>query len=168
MKARNGMGRMGVALLSGGLVLAPLTAVAGGPVGATLQTEGNAGLAVTGNLLPAKLSVVVTKSAGRPATGFAANGNNVLPAGWRLDSGFNVPQGGCGLVPVEFTNVGAGIYTIDVLPGCPWVAGEHHYMVSLSKNGRRGGGGGHGEGNQGNLRASILGTLEVPEAPIAP
>ena len=37
------MGRMCVVLLSGGLVLAPLTAVAGGPVGATLQTEGNAG-----------------------------------------------------------------------------------------------------------------------------
>ena len=166
MQARNGMSKMCMALLSGGLVFAPLTTVAGGPVGATLQTEGNAGLAVaTGNLLPAlpaKLSVVVTKSDGRPATGFASNGNNVLPAGWRLDSGFNVPQGGCGLVPVGFTNVGAGIYTIDVLPGCPWVAGEHHYMVSLSKNGRRGGGGG---GNQGNLRASTVGTLKVPSAP---
>ena len=66
------------------------------------------------------------------------------------------------MVPVAFTNVGAGIYTIDVLPGCPWVAGEHHYMVSLSKNGRRGGGGG---GNQGNLRASTLGDLKVPSAP---
>ena len=86
------MGKMCVALLSGGLVLAPLTAAAGGPVGATLQTEGNAGLAVAGNLLPAKLSVVVTKSNGRPATGFAANGNNVLPAGWSLVSGFNVPR----------------------------------------------------------------------------
>ena len=150
------MGRMGVALLSGGLVLAPLAAVAGGPVGATLQTEGNAGLAVAGNVLPATLSVVVTKSDGRPATGFAPNGNHVLPAGWRLDSGFNVPPGGCEMVPMAFTNVGAGIYTIDVLPGCLWVAGEHHYMVSLSKNGRRG-----GEG-QGNLRASTLGALKVP------
>ena len=90
------MGRMCVVLLSGGLVLAPLTAVAGGPVGATLQTEGNAGLAVAGNVLPARLSVVVTKSNGRPATGFAPNGNNVLPAGWSLVSGFNVPPGGCG------------------------------------------------------------------------
>ncbi|MGH8575727.1 MAG: hypothetical protein ACREXX_19820 [Gammaproteobacteria bacterium] len=155
------MGKMCVALLSGGLMLAPLTAVAGGPVGATLQTEGNAGLAVAGNGLPAKLSVVVTKSDGRPATGFAPNGNHVLPAGWSLTSGFNVPPGGCGMVPIAFTNVGAGIYTIDVLPaGCPfWVAGEHHYMVSLSKNGRRRG---NGEGNQGNLRASTLATLEVP------
>lgn len=160
------MGKMCAALLSGGLMLAPLAAAAGGPIGATLQTEGNAGLAVAGNLLPAKLSVVVTKSDGRPATGFAANGHNVLPAGWSLVSGFNVPPGGCGMVPVAFTNVGAGIYTIDVLPtGCPfWVAGEHHYMVSLSKNGRRGGHGddGDGEGNRGNLRASTLGTLEVP------
>jgi hypothetical protein len=161
------MGRMGVALLSGSLVLAPLTAVAGGPVGATLQTEGNAGLAVADNLLPAqpaKLSVVVTKSDGRPATGFP-DGNG-LPSGWSLISGFNVPPGGCGMVPVFFKNVGAGIYTIDVLPaGCPWVAGEYHYVVSLSKNGRRGGGGGHGEGNQGNLRASAVGTLKVPSAP---
>jgi hypothetical protein len=109
---------MCVGLLSGGLVLAPLTAVADGPVGATLQTEGNAGLAA-GNVLPAKLSVVVTKSDGRPATGFAPNGNHVLPAGWRLDSDFNGPPGGCGIVPIAFTNVGAGIYTIDVLPaGC--------------------------------------------------
>ena len=155
------MGKMCVVLLSGGLVLAPLTAVAAGPVGATLQTESNAGLAVAGNVLPAKLSVVVTKSNGRPATGFAPNGNNVLPRGWSLVSGFNVPPGGCGLVPIAFTNIGAGIYTIDVLPaGCPfWVAGEHHYMVSLSKNGRRGG---NDEGNQGNLSASTLGTLEVP------
>ena len=160
------MGRIGVALLSGGLVLAPLTAVAGGPVGATLQTEGNAGLAVAGNVLPATLSVVVTKSDGRPATGFAPN-NHELPAGWSLISDFNVPPGGCGMVPVAFTNVGAGIYTIDVLPGCPWVAGEYHYMVSVSKNGRRGGGG-HGEGNQGNLRASTLGTFEIPEAPSPP
>jgi hypothetical protein len=156
------MGKMCVALLSGGLVLAPLTAAAGGPVGATLQTEGNAGLAVAGNVLPATLSVVVTKSDGRPATGFAPNGNHDLPAGWSLISGFNVPPGGCGMVPVAFTNVGAGIYTIDVLPGCPWVAGEHHYMVSLSKNGRRGG---DGEGNRGNLHASTLGTLEVPSTP---
>ena len=165
------MGKMCVALLSGGMMLAPLAAAAGGPVGATLQTEGNAGLAVAGNLLPAKLSVVVTKSDGRPATGFAASGNNVLPAGWSLASGFN--PDGCAVMPIAFANVGAGIYTIDVVPvpvpGCPfWVAGEHHYVVSLSKNGRRGGGGGHGEGNQGNLRASTLGTFEVPEAPIAP
>jgi hypothetical protein len=69
--------------------------VAGGPVGATLQTEGNAGLAVAGNALPATLSVVVTKSDGRPATGFAPNGNHDLPAGYRLDSGFNVPPNGC-------------------------------------------------------------------------
>ncbi|MGH8575702.1 MAG: hypothetical protein ACREXX_18995 [Gammaproteobacteria bacterium] len=164
MKSRNGMGKRYVVLLSGGLVVAPLAAVAGGPVGATLQTEGNAGLAVAGNALPAKLSVVVTKSDGRPATGFAPSGNNVLPAGWGLVSGFNVPPGGCAVTPLAFTNVGAGIYTIDVVPGCPWVAGEHHYMVSLSKRGRRGGGGG-GEGNQGNLRASTLGTLEVPGAP---
>ncbi|MGH7185805.1 MAG: hypothetical protein ACREIB_05965, partial [Pseudomonadota bacterium] len=66
MKSRTGMGKMHVVLLSGGLVVAPLAAMAGGPVGATLQTEGNAGLAVAGNLAPAKLSVVVTKSDGRP------------------------------------------------------------------------------------------------------
>jgi hypothetical protein len=42
-----------------------------------------------------------------------------------------------------------------------WVAGEHHYIVSLSKNGRRG----NGEGNRGNLRASTLGTLAVPSDP---
>ncbi|MGH8577891.1 MAG: hypothetical protein ACREXJ_13475 [Gammaproteobacteria bacterium] len=165
MKSRNGMGKMYVALLSGGLVVAPLAAMAGGPVGATLQTEGNAGLAFAGNSAPAKLSVVVTKSNGRPATGFAPSGNDVLPAGWGLVSGFNVPPGGCAVTPIAFTNVGAGIYTVEVVPGCLWVAGEHHYMVSLSKNGRRGGGGGGGEANQGNLRASTLGTLEVPSAP---
>jgi hypothetical protein len=163
---------MCVGLLSGSLVLAPLTAVADGPVGATLQTEGNAGLAAAGNVLPAKLSVVVTKSDGRPATGFAPNGNHVLPAGWRLDSDFNGPPGGCGIVPIAFTNVGAGIYTIDVLPaGCPfWVAGEHHYMVSLSKNGRRGG---DEEGkprqpprqHPGDLRGSSSVAIENPGPP---
>lgn len=148
MKARNGKMTPCVMLLSG-LVLAPLTAMAGDPVGATLLTEGNADLAAAGNALPAKLSVVVTKSDSRPATGFAPNRDNVLPAGWDLTSGFNVPSGGCGMVPLAFTNVGAGVYPIDVLPGCPWVAGEHHYMVSV------------GEGNRGNLRASTLGTLTV-------
>jgi hypothetical protein len=78
MKDRNGMGRIGVALLSGGLVLAPLTAVAGGPVGATLQTEGNAGLAVAGNVLPATLSVVVTK---RRQTGNRLRAMTCLRAG---------------------------------------------------------------------------------------
>ncbi len=163
------MSKMYVVLMSGGLVLAPLSAMAGGPVGATLQTEGHAGHAVAGNVLPAKLSVVVTKSDGRPATGFPSG--NDLPRGWSLVSGFNVPLGGCPVTPIAFTNVGAGIYTIEVVPGCFWVAGEHHYMVSLSKNGRRGGGGGGGgggEGNRGNLRASTLGTFEVPEAPRAP
>ena len=115
------MSKVCVVLFSGGLVLAPLMAAAGGPIGATLQTEGNAGLAVaTGNLLPAqpaKLSVVVTKSDGRPANGFP-DGNG-LPFGWRLISGFNVPPGGCGMVPVFFKNVGAGIYTIDVSPAVP-------------------------------------------------
>ncbi len=166
------MGKTGVALLSGGLVLAPLMAVAGGPVGATLQTEGLAGLAVHGNLLPAKLSVVVTKPNGRPATGFAANGNGVLPAGWSLVSGFNMPTGGCAVRPVSFAEFapGTGVYTIDVLPdGCPsWVAGEYHYVVSISRNGRRGGGNGGGGGN-GNLRASTLGSFEVPEPlPVVP
>jgi hypothetical protein len=44
------MGKMCVALLFGGLVLAPLTAAAGDPVGATLQTEGNAGLRAAGDV----------------------------------------------------------------------------------------------------------------------
>ncbi|MGH2670142.1 MAG: hypothetical protein ACRDH5_13690 [bacterium] len=159
-----------MALFSGGLILAPLTAVAGGPVGATLQTEGNAGFAVHGNMLLAKLSVVVTKPNGRPATGFTAN-SNVLPAGWSLVSGFNMPPFGCAVTPVSFAEFppGAGVYTIDVMPGCPWVAGEHHYVVSISKNGRRGGGGGGGGGGEGgNLRASTLGSFEIPEAPSAP
>lgn len=71
------MGRMCVGLLSGGRCSHP-GGGSGGPVGATLQTEGNAGLAVAGNVLPATLSVVVTKSDGVPATGFAPNGNHDL------------------------------------------------------------------------------------------
>jgi hypothetical protein len=148
-----------VALLSAGLVLAPLTAAADGPGGASLQTDGNAGLAVAGGALPAKLSVVVTLPNGRPASTFGQSGA-VLPVGWALRSDFN---GACGMTPGAFVNAGDGIYTIEVTPACgAWVAGEEHYVVLLNKNGRRGG------GDRVNLRASALGSIEVPAAPEAP
>lgn len=161
---------VGAALFSGALALAPLTAMAGGPVGATLQTEGLAGLAVHGNAAAAKLSVVVTRPNGKPATGFHAAPGAILPGGWSVLSAFNMPPGGCAVMPVAFSNLGAGIYTIDVVPaaGCLWVAGEHHYVVSISKNGRRGGNGNgedNGGGAEGNVRASTLGSFEVPEPP---
>jgi hypothetical protein len=163
MKARNGMMNRYVALLAGGLVLMPVAAAADGPGGASLQTEGNAALAVAGGTGAAKISVVVTRPDGRPAASFGESGA-ALPPGWALLSGFN---GGCGLVPTAFVNAGGGVYTIDVTPACGvWPTGEQHYVVSLSKNGRRGDGGNGGQ--RVNLRASTLGSIEVPVAPDAP
>ncbi len=147
-----------IALLSGSILLSPLGVAAGGPIGASLQTEGHAGEGVEGGSGAALISVVVTTENGKPATNFGNSGSD-LPPGWALLSGFDTVEG-CGLVPTEFTNVGGGVYTIQVAPGCgSWVAGEHHYVVVLDKDAKF-------SGKKLNFRGRTLGSLEIPEAPV--
>lgn len=165
MKTRMGTKRS--ALISGILLLAPLAAVAGGPVGATLQTNGNAGAAAAGEsgfglTESALISVVVTRQNSLPATTFGSDVGDgsaaiTLPTGWSLTSNFNLPAGGCTMTPTQFDHVVSGIYTIRVAAAdalCPWVAGEYHYAVGLNKDVKIG----H---DHVNFRGTTLGNLEI-------
>lgn len=157
------------ALISGILLLAPLAAAAGGPVGATLQTKGNAGAAAAldsgvGLTESALISLVITRQNSRPATNFGSDvgdggGAITLPTGWSFTSDFNLPPGACAMIPTQFDNVGGGIYTIrvaaDAVAPCPWVAGEYHYVVRLNKDVKIG-------GDKINFRGSTLGSLVIP------
>ncbi|MGH8532808.1 MAG: hypothetical protein ACREV1_08835 [Gammaproteobacteria bacterium] len=165
MKTR--MGTQCGALISGILLLTPLVAVAGGPVGATLQTQGNAGAAAAlesgfGLTESALISVVVTRQNSRPATNFGSDVGDgsaaiTLPTGWSLTSTFNLPAGGCAMMPTQFDNVGSGVYTIRVAAdaACPWVAGEYHYAVGLNKDVKIG----H---DKINFRGTTLGSVVIP------
>jgi len=165
------MGTQCSALISGILLLAPLAAVAGGPPGATLQTKGNAGAAAAlasgfGLTESALISVVVTRQNSGPATNFGTDVGNgsgeiTLPSGWSLTSDFNLPAGGCAMIPTQFDNVGSGVYTIRVAAdvACPWVAGEYHYAVGLNKDVKKGHDKGH---DKINFRGTTLGSLVVP------
>lgn len=166
MKTRKATSKPCVALISGALLLAPFgVAVAGGPVGATLQTMGNASEAEAGEFgfdvtTSALISIVITRQNSKPATNFGGNVGNgseaiELPAGWSFTSNFNLPAGGCEMVPTQFVNVGNGVYTIRVAAaGCPWVAGEYHYTVQLGKAGKKG-------NDHVNLRGTTLGSLVI-------
>jgi len=164
MKTR--VGTQCSALISGILLLAPLAAVAGGPVGATLQTKGNASEAAAGEsgfglTESALISVVVTRQNSRPATNFGSDVGDgsaaiALPSGWSLTSDFNLPAGGCAMVPTQFDNVGNGIYNIRVAAAlCPWVAGEYHYAVGLDNKVKIG----H---DKINFKGITLGSLAMP------
>lgn len=164
MKTR--MGTQCSALISGILFLAPLAAVAGGPVGASLQTKGNASEAVAGEsgfglTESAMISVVITRQNSRPATNFGSDVGDgsaaiPLPSGWSLTSDFNLPPLGCAMIPTQFDNVGNGVYTIRVAAdaGCPWVAGEYHYAVGLNKSVKIG-------RDKVNFRGTTLGSLKI-------
>ncbi len=154
--------------------------------GATLQTQGSASSAAAGEFglsvdTSALISVVAAGSNGKPASNLGSSVGDgtteiVLPRGWSLVNGFNVPPGGCGLTPTEFVNEGAGVYTIRVVPdidsvGCTWLSGEYHYAVILGKHGnghhshKKGGkkrGGGHGNGHGHRIRGSTLGSIGIP------
>ncbi|MGH8582116.1 MAG: hypothetical protein ACREWG_04870 [Gammaproteobacteria bacterium] len=159
-------------LVAGGVLLAPWAVSAGGPIGATLQTQGAAGEAVAGVAGgPAVISVVVTRQNSRPATNLGVDGPG-LPLGWALVSDFNVPPGdptavpptvSCPFVPVSFDNHDNGVYTIGVLPdatgtpGCTWVSGEYHYAIGLHKTK------GHGKHKAAsNITGTTLGSLVIP------
>ena len=164
---KTGMGTQCSALISGILLLTPLAAVAGGPVGATLQTKGNASEAAAGEsgfglTESALISVVVTRQNSRPATNFGSNVGNgsaaiTLPSGWSLTSDFNLPAGGCAMIPTQFDYVGSGVYTIRVAAdaACPWVAGEYHYAVGLDNKVKIG----H---DKINFKGTTLGSLVMP------
>jgi len=110
----------------------------------------------------ALISVVVTSQNSRPATNFGSdvgNGSGVitLPSGWSLTSDFNLPAGGCAMIPTQFDNVGSGVYTIRVAAdaACPWVASEYHYAVGLNKDVKKG-------RDKINFRSTTLGSLVMP------
>jgi hypothetical protein len=150
-------GKKFAGLLLGCSMCIPLGAAAG-PIGATLQTEANAGTAAGGNAGLAVISVLITKNNGLPAPNLGGNGTT-LPTGWTLESDFNFPSGGC---PVKlastaqpFTNEGAGVYTIEVVPdgvGCTWEAGVYHYVVSINRN----------VPSVGRFKGSTLGSIDIP------
>lgn len=113
----------------------------------TVQTLGNKGNAAPGEsgasiASSALISVVVTNSNGVPNNQMGASvGNGTapisLPNGWSLQTGFNVPPGGCLMTPTQFSNSGNGIYSIRVVPfannpSCRWLAGDYHYAVQLN------------------------------------
>lgn len=108
-----------------------------------VQTQANRGLAVAGGTGFVLISVVVTQHFnGEPVSNLGASipldpGGISLPAGWTLESGFNLRPGGCSLTPTEFLNQGDGIYDIRVVPSvanpaCVWLDGEYLYAVRLN------------------------------------
>jgi len=112
-------------------------------VGVDVQTQANRGQAVARGTQFIMISVVVTQHFnGEPVSNLgddvALDPNGIsLPAGWTLESGFNVRPGGCLLTPTEFNNLGNGIYDIRAVPfvpnpDCNWLDGEYLYAVRLN------------------------------------
>lgn len=91
-------------------------------------------------LSSALISVMVTLE-GVPVPNLgvdAGNGSSIitLPAGWTFSGGFNVRPGGCDVSVTEFSNEGAGIYDIRIVPfvgtaACAWLSGEYIYGVQI-------------------------------------
>jgi hypothetical protein len=134
-------------------------------VGVEVQTQANRGLAVEGGTEFILISVVVTRdSSGAPVSNLGPSvpldpDGISLPAGWTLESGFNVRPGGCLLTPTEFTNLGNGLYDIRVVPfvanpNCAWLAGEYLYAVRLNVT-----------VGTVTFQGSGLGKYEIPSAP---
>ncbi|MGQ0658447.1 MAG: hypothetical protein ACT4NU_10200 [Chromatiales bacterium] len=143
----------------GCLMLAPLGALAAGPIGSTLQTEASAGTAAAGNADSALISVLITKTNGLPAPNF---GDGVdLENEIFIVTGFNQPDlgSGCVLKAQNYTNHLNGVYTVEVVPmldpgpgSCNWLAGEYHYVVKINSV----------IPSVGRFRGSTLGTLDIP------
>lgn len=114
-----------------------------------------AGETGTNTSASARITVVMTRT-GRPVNeqgSTTGNGTTEigLPGGWDLTV-YHAPAGGCEFVAVKFTNEGAGVYTIEVLPppdtpACAWQSGQYTYVVRFSR---------------GSTRGSALGTLTIP------
>ncbi|MGH8514273.1 MAG: hypothetical protein ACREV8_10105, partial [Gammaproteobacteria bacterium] len=79
-----------------------------------------------------------------------------LPSGWSFISDFNLPAGGCEMMPTHFDNAGNGIYNIRVAADalCPWVPGDYHYTVGLNNTVKLG----H---DHINFRGTTLGKVEA-------
>lgn len=150
---KNGSTRLNGAVVIGslfGLLMFPSLAEALPVTVQTLGNKSNAAPGESGATIPssALISVVVTNSNGVPNNQLGAsvgNGNAAiaLPNGWSLQTGFNVPPGGCGMTPTEFFNSGNGIYSIRVVPfvnnaACRWLAGDYHYAIQLNVPGSGG------------------------------
>lgn len=144
---KNGSTRINGAVVVGslfGLLMFPSLAEALPVNVQTLGNKSNAAPGESGATIASSslISVVVTNSNGVPNTSLGAsvgNGNAAinLPNGWSLQTGFNVPPGGCLMTPTQFSNSGNGIYSIRVVPfvnnaACRWLAGDYHYAVQLN------------------------------------
>lgn len=144
---KNGSTRLNGAVVIGslfGLLMFPSLAEALPVTVQTLGNKSNAALGESGATIAssALISVVVTNSNGVPNNQLGANVGNgnaaiALPNGWSLQTGFNVPPGGCLMTPTQFSNSGNGIYSIRVVPSvnnssCSWLVGDYHYAVQIN------------------------------------
>jgi hypothetical protein len=160
MKLSATMVKKVVGLAASGLMLIPFGAIAGGPIGASLQTNVNEQDAEADNSNPVKFSVLLTQNNGLPAPNLGGAGTG-LPQGWYFRADFNGPSLGCILDNddvVGFEYEYWGIYTFELAPATncsAWLAGEYHYAITINKVGRGG----------GRFRGSALGSFVIPEAP---
>jgi len=140
------------------LFLIPSTASDGSSELLIVHTAGNQEFAnpgTSGFSSSADLSVVITTQHGRPVSDLGpsviGDGSFVitLPPEWNFVGNFTRPNEACALLPNQFFNVGSGIYIIRVVshpPPCPWVAGDYHYVVQITR---------------GRLQGSGLGVLPI-------
>lgn len=112
--------------------------------GFEVDTEVNTGLAVANTDGTAHITFLVTNArTQKPVTGLSGNiptdaGGITLPAKVVLEF-FTVAPGGCSVTPTRFTNYGAGVYRIQVVPNvlaptCTWKSGDYLYAIHI-KNG---------------------------------
>jgi hypothetical protein len=154
-------------LAAGGLIFISFGAVAGGPIGASFQTNVNEQTALggdNGNADPVVVSVLLTQNNGLPTPRLGENNTQDLPAGWYFRSDFNGQDiSGCKLDVSNFLNKSWGIYTFELAPvsnnagTCTWTPGEYHYALTINRVGQGG----------GRYRGSALGSFVIPEAPPA-
>jgi len=125
----------------------------------------DAGDSGSGFATAALITVLVT-AAGRPVADLGASippspTQITLPPGWQLRTVLGPPGPvgtGCTMSPISFTNAGAGVYTIRVVPflsapECHWGLGDYHYTVGLSN---------------AKVQGVGLGVLTIPDSPSVP
>lgn len=150
-KKQIAMGLMGV------LLALPLSVRAGEILTQTVADafEAQDGESGTNTSARARITVVMTNKGKVVDQQGNTTGNGTteigLPSGWTLTV-YGFPTAGCEFVPVKFTNEGAGVYTIEVLPppdtpACVWHSGQYTYVVQFAK---------------GSSRGSSLGHLTIP------